>query len=360
MSRLRQPTYELSQRTRFLLAVALCLVAFASDAAAFPTPKEADWIIRDFRFNSGEVLPELRLHYRTIGDPKGEPVLILHGTGGSGSVFLASSFADKMFEPGQPLDAARYFIILPDGIGTGGSSKPSDGLKGRFPHYVYEDMVRAQHRLVTEHLGIRHLRLIIGGSMGGMHAWMWGSIYPDFMDALLPLQCLPAEVGGFSRMLRRIVIDSIRNDPDWKNGEYESQPTRGLIGAQYGHVALFGTPLLIYKAAPTRAQADARFDAVVAEGIATMDANDVLYQFEASRDFNPAATLEMIKARVIAINTADDSVNPPELGVMERELARITRGQYVLIPRSAETIGHGSYRIASLYEPYITELLSRR
>lgn len=194
--------------------------------------------------------------------------------------------------------------------------------------------------------------------MGGMHAWMWGAMYPDFMNGLLPLQCLPVEVGGFSRMLRRVVIDSIKIDPDWKNGEYETPPTRGLMGAQYGYVALFGTPLLIYKAAPTRAQADARFDAIVAQGIATMDANDVLYQFEASRDYNPSATLERIKARVIAINTADDSVNPPELGVMERELARVRRGRYVLIPRSAETTGHGSYLVGSLYEAYITELLS--
>ena len=328
--------------------------------ASYPIPQEADWTIRNFRFTSGETLPELRLHYTTIGDPSGAPVLILHGTGGSGSVFLADSFAGEMFGPGQPLDAATHYIILPDGIGTGKSSKPSDGLKGSFPHYTYEDMVRAQYRLVTEHLGLRHLRLIVGGSMGGMHAWMWAEMYPDFTDGLMPLQCLPVEIGGMNRMLRRIVIDSIRNDPEWKNGHYDQQPTTGLVGAQYGALALFGSPFLIYNQAPTRAGADAGFDQRITQGVAGADANDMLYQYEASGDYNPSPSLDKIRARVIAINTADDSVNPPDLGIMEREIARVPRGRYILVPKSTDTIGHGSYRVGKLYKQYVAELLSGR
>ena len=326
----------------------------------YPVPKEGDWVVRDFQFHTGEVMPELRLHYRTIGSPSGEPVLILHGTGGDGTRFLADSFSGVLFGQGQPIDATRYSIILPDAVGHGKSSKPSDGLKARFPKYNYADMVRAQYRLVTEHLGVRHVRLIIGGSMGGMHAWLWGEMYPDFMDALMPLQCLPVEIAGINRMLRRIVLDSIRNDPEWRDGNYEKQPVHGLTVAQYGTLAMFGSPLQLYDASPTRAMADAAFDKRIKDGVAVVDANDMLYQFHASSDYNPAPDLEKIVARVVAINTEDDSVNPPELGIMDREIRRVKNGCYVLVRRSTETTGHGSYSTGSVYVKYLRDLLNVR
>jgi homoserine O-acetyltransferase len=323
--------------------------------ASYPAPQEGDWIVRDFQFNSGDRLAELRLHYRTIGPRSGEAVLILHGSGSDGSQYVASSFADELFDVGQPLDATKYFIILPDSIGHGKSSKPSDGLKGRFPHYDFNDMVRAQYRLVTEHLGIRHLRLIMGGSMGGMHTWLWGEMYPQIADALMPLQCLPVEIAGLNRMFRRIIIDGIKTDPEWRNGEYEKQPSRGLTIAAYGALALFSSPLSIYNAAPTRSQADAIFDQRTKQPNRTRDANDLLYLTEASTNYNPAPDLSKIEARVIAINTEDDSVNPPELGVMEPEIGRVKNGRYVLIPRSSDTNGHGSYR-GKLYKPFLATL----
>jgi homoserine O-acetyltransferase/O-succinyltransferase len=323
--------------------------------AAYPTPVEGDWIMSDFQFHTGESLHNVRLHYRTVGSPTGEAVLILHGTGGDGARFLANSFADELYGPGQPLDAQKYFIILPDSIGHGKSSKPSDELKGRFPHYDYADMVRAQYSLVTEHLGIRHLRLIVGGSMGGMHAWLWGEMYPEFMDALMPLQCLPVEIGGINRMLRRVIIDGIRNDPEWRNGDYQQQPTHGLTIAAEGTLALFSSPAAIYKSAPSRAQADALFEQRIKPA---GDANDTLYAFESATDYNPEPELGKIRARVIALNTADDSVNPPELSVMERVIGRVPNGQYVLIPRSADTNGHGSYGLGRLYKSYITDLVT--
>jgi len=337
----------------------LCLLLTVSAyAATYPAPAESDWIIRNFRFHTGQALPELRLHYTTVGAPTGQPALILHGTSSNGGVFLAPAFADAMIGPGQPLDAKRYFIIMPDAIGHGQSSKPSDGLKGRFPHYNYDDMLQAQFRLVTERLGLRHLRLIMGGSMGGMQAWRWGEMYPTFTDALMPLQCLPREIAGMNRMLRRIVIDGIRNDPQWQNGNYNRQPTRGLMTWMEASLALFGNPAGVYKSAPTRALADAEFDHRVSDALKG-DANDVLYAFEASSDYNPASELEKIQARVIAINTADDTVNPPELGVMEQDIKRVKRGRYVLIPRTAPSIGHGSYRIGKLYTKYVADLLAR-
>jgi homoserine O-acetyltransferase len=343
-----------------MLLFTLLALPAPAPAANYPAPVEGDWVARDFRFGTGEVLPELRLHYRTVGEPAGEPVLILHGTGGSGAAFLKDSFAGELFGKGQPLDATRYYIILPDSIGTGGSSKPSDGLKGRFPSYTYEDMVRAQYRLVTEHLGIRHLRLILGGSMGGMHAWIWGELYPGFMDALMPLQSLPVEIAGMNRMLRRVVIDGIRNDPEWKDGEYERQPVKGLTIAQYGSLALFGNPAALYAAAPTRAKADEAFDQRISQGMRSADANNLLHQYEASRDYNPEPGLETIQATVIAINTADDTVNPPELGILEREIARVPHGRMVVIPRGSGSIGHGSYLVGSLYKEFLTELLTQK
>jgi homoserine O-acetyltransferase/O-succinyltransferase len=341
---------------RFALSLLLAVSAYAAN---YPAPVEHDWIVRDFRFHTGQVLPELRLHYTTVGEPSGQPVLILHGTSGSGGNFLEPRFSEELYGPGQSLDATRYFVILPDAIGHGQSSKPSDGLKGQFPQYNYDDMVRAQYRLVTEHMGIRHLRLIIGGSMGGMHAWMWGEMYPAFADALMPLQCLPREIAGINRMLRRVVIDGIRNDPEWQSGNYQKPPSKALFAATVGSLALFGEPVQLYNSAPTREKADAEFDRRISEA-GSSDINNMLYAFEASRDYNPAPDLERIQARVIAINTADDSVNQPELGVMEREIKRVKNGTYVLIPRSAPTNGHSSYRIGILYAKYLTELLAGR
>ena len=313
-------------------------------------------ILNDFRFHTGQVLPELRLHYTTVGNPSGGTVLILHGTGGDGSQFLDDSFAGELFGRNQPLDTSRYFIILPDGIGHGGSLKPSDGMKIRFPHYNYEDMVRAQHRLVTEHLGIRHLRLIIGGSMGGMHTWMWGEMYPEFVDALMPLQCLPVEIAGKNRILRRIVTDSIRSDPHWENGDYKEPPIQGLTVAAYARFVLLTDPPAIYESARTRAEADRVFESIL-DGLTTTDANDLLYAYEASSDYNPEPGLDEIKARVIAINTEDDPTNPPDLNILPRVIQRVKNGKYILIPRSEDTAGHRSYRIGKLYKEYVREIL---
>jgi homoserine O-acetyltransferase len=337
---------------------AILTVRAVGAPSSFPQPVEGDWILADFRFGSGDILPQLRIHYRTVGDPSGQPVLILHGTGGSGKAFLGDSFAGELFGAGRPLDAARYFIILPDAIGAGGSSKPSDGLKGRFPAYSYEDMVRAQYRLVTEHFHLRHLRLILGGSMGGMHAWMWGEMYPAFMDALMPLQCLPVQIAGMNRMLRRIVIDGIRSDPEWRNGQYEKEPVKGLTIAQYGSLALFGNQTALYQSAPTRAKADAAFDQRIIQGAKRADANDMLRQYEASSDYNPGPGLAAIQASVMAINTADDSVDPPELGVLEREIKRVPRGRMAIIPRGLGSTGHGSYTIGAIYKEFLAELLA--
>jgi homoserine O-acetyltransferase len=340
----------------FSVAALFCTLSWVVIAADYPSPVEGDWTVSNFKFHTGETVPTLNLHYRTVGAPGGEPVLVLHGTSGDGTRFLADAFAQELFAPGQPLDANKYFIILPDSIGHGQSSKPSDGLKGRFPRYNYTDMVQAQYRLVTEHLGIDHLRLIIGGSMGGMHAWLWAEMYPDFMDAIMPLQCLPVQIAGMNRMLRRIAIDGIRNDPAYLDGDYVSPPTAGLTIAAYSMLGLFGSPLQLLNAAPTREQADAEFDRRVQAGLAN-DANDMLYAIESSSDYDPAPGLEGIKARVLALNTADDTTNQPELGVMEREIQRVKNGRFVLIPRSSQTVGHGSYSIGALYGSYISQLL---
>ncbi|MEJ2246492.1 MAG: alpha/beta fold hydrolase [Acidobacteriota bacterium] len=325
-------------------------------AADNRAPFESEWIVSDFRFHTGQILPDLRLHYITVGNPAGEPVLILHGTTGNGSQFLSDSFAGELFGQNQPLDTSKYFIILPDNIGHGKSSKPSDGMRANFPQYNYEDMVRAQYRLIKEHLGINHLRLIIGGSMGGMHAWMWGEMYPDFVDALMPLQCLPVEIAGKNRILRRIITDSIRNDPDWENGDYEKLPLQGLTIAGYARFALFTNSLEIYESYPTRDKADLAFEGMSSR-INTTDANDLLYAFEASSDYNPEPGLEEIRARVFAMNTEDDSTNPPDLNILPRVIRRVKNGKYMLIPRSKDTAGHRSYLIGKLYTEQLREIL---
>ena len=332
-------------------------------APDYPAPVEGDFLIRDFHFTSGETLSELKLHYTTTGTPVKDKdgvvrnaVLIMHGTGGTGRGFLNERFAGVLFGRGAVLDASKYFIILPDGIGHGKSSKPSDGLHARFPRYGYHDMVEADYRLLTEKLGVNHLRLVMGTSMGGMQTWLWGETHPDFMDALMPLASLPVEIAGRNRMMRRMIIDSIRSDPEWNNGEYKQEP-HGLASAIYTLIFMVSSPLQWQKQAPTREAADKFFDQLVQNYLKQFDANDMLYQFDASRDYNPAPELEKIKAPLTAINSADDQVNPPELGIMEREIKRVRRGRYVLIPISDKTRGHGTHSLPALWKQYLAELL---
>lgn len=325
-------------------------------AADFPTPQDGNWIVRDFRFNTGDVLPELRLHYTTIGAPTGEPVLLLHGTGGSGASMLAPAFAGELFGPGQALDASRYYVILPDAIGHGKSSKPSDGLRATFPKYTYDDLVDAQFRLVTEHLGVRHLRLILGNSMGGMETWIFAQKYPEFMDIAVPMASLPIEMSGRNWMLRRLIIDSVRNDPAWNNGNYTKPLRSAQVASVFYALATNGGNQALAKAAPTREQADQLLDKRL-NATFTADANDVLYQWDSSRDYNPSAGLERIQAVLLAINSADDERNPPELGVLDREMKRVKNGHILLIPNNEQTSGHGTVFYARFWQQHVAELL---
>ncbi len=320
---------------------------------------EGDFVVHDFRFASGETMPELRLHYRTLGTPGNPAVLVLHGTTGSGAQFLGDSFAGALFGPGQLLDASKYFSVLPDGIGHGGSSKPSDGLHARFPHYGYADMVEAQRRLLVERLGVRHLRLLIGTSMGCMHAWVWLEAQPQFIDAALPLACLPAPIAGRNRMLRRMAVEAIRKDPAWNGGDYTAQPLEGLRGAMEVLFFMTSAPLVLQQSARTRDDADRLADEWMQKRLSGADANDVLYAFEASRDYDPSAALEKIEAAVTAVNSADDEVNPPELGILEREIRRVKRGKAVLLPIGPQTRGHGTHTNAAAWKEQLAELLSR-
>jgi len=348
------------QAFRLLWRAALLAAALLGPSLALadlPAPKEADWIAKDFRFHTGEVLAEVRIHYTTIGSPAGEPVLVLHGTAGSGTGMLTPAFAGELFGPGQPLDASKYFIILPDAIGAGKSSKPSDGMRARFPRYNYDDMVLAQHRLVTEGLGIRRLRLVLGNSMGGMHAWLWAVKYPDFMDAVVPLACQPSEMSGRNWMMRRMLIDAVRKDPDWKGGDYETQPRAVRVANAFWSIVSIGGSQAYYKAAPTREKADKLLDERLAAPF-TADANDFLYQWESSGDYNPAPGLGQIRASVLAINSADDERNPPELGIMERELPRVKGARLYLIPASEETRGHGTTGMARFWKAQLADFLA--
>ena len=347
-----------------LVLIATLLAMNTSLAANYPTPQEGDFIVRDFQFKSGEVLPELKLHYTTIGTPLRDQagivrnaVLLLHGTTGSGQFFLRPQFSDVLFGPGQPLDATRYFIILPDSIGHGKSSKPSDSLRARFPHYNFEDMVVAQYRLVTEKLGINHLRLVMGVSMGGSHTWLWGTKYADFTDAIVPLGALPVEIAGQNRMWRRLVIDAVRNDPAWKNGEYTSPPP-GLVPALQVFFFMVRSRQQLQTQAPTAVAADQMLDKFVQGMLPQIDANDFLYQWESMRDYNPWSDLEKIQARVLAINFADDQESPPELGIVESAMKRIKRGQAVLIPASDKTLGHITFTLTELWRQYLAELMA--
>jgi homoserine O-acetyltransferase len=348
-----------------LIAVSALMVnAVGAQRGPRPGVTEGDFVMKNFKFTDGSTLPELRIHYNTLGRPQRDSrgkvrnaVMVLHGTTGNGAGFLGAGFAGQLFGPGQLLDTATHFIILPDGIGTGRSSKPSDSLKGRFPKYGYEDMVTAQYRLVTEGLGVDHMLLIMGTSMGCMHAWMWGERYPDFVDGLVPLACVPTQIAGRNRMMRQLMATSIRSDPAWMNGEYTSPPVLGLRGAINLMFMMQSVPLQQQKSAPTRDAAEKAADDLIAQRLRTMDANDFLWQFEASRDYDPSAKLESITAQVLAINSADDQVNPPELGLMEKLMPRVKNGRYVLIPISDATRGHGTHTLPAVWGNYLAEFL---
>ncbi len=346
-----------------LLVTLALLAASPCFAASYPAPTEGDFILRDFKFRSGETLPAPRIHYRTLGTPQRDArgvvrnaVLITHGTGGSGAQFIRPEFAGELFGAGQPLDAAKYFIVLPDGIGHGQSSKPSDGLHAKFPHYGYLDMIESERRLLADAFGVTHLRLAMGTSMGGMHTWLWGEVYPDAMDALLPLASVPGQISGRNRVWRRLVIDGIRHDPEWLGGEYQSQPQSLRTAAQMLYL-MGSNPAVRQTESPTLAQADTALDAYVAAYGKTGDANDVLYALEASRDYDPAPGLEKITAPLVAINSADDLINPPELGILEREIKRVPHGRAVMIPFSDRTRGHGSHTLAALWKDELVRLL---
>jgi homoserine O-acetyltransferase/O-succinyltransferase len=341
---------------RAALAAALTLIAFPAMAADYPAPKQGDWVVKDFRFHTGDVMPEVRLHYITVGAPTGEPVLVLHGTGSSAGSFLTPAFAGELFGAGQPLDATKYFIIMPDAIGAGKSTKPSDGLRAKFPLYNYDDMVSAQHRLVTEGLGIKHLRLVIGNSMGGMQTWIWGEAYPGLMDALVPMASQPTAMSSRNWIMRRMITDAVRNDPDWNNGNYTTQPKAFRTANAFFRIATSGGSIAYQKMAPTREKADKLLnDQLVAPFDA--DANDFLYQWDSSRDYDAAPGLDKIQAVTLAINSADDERNPPETGVMTEALKRVKNGRLHLIPASEETRGHGTTAMAKFYKEQLQELL---
>ena len=345
--------------------VALCLLAAASPAFAqttWPGQREGDAILKDVHFASGETLAELKLHYLTVGTPKRNAagdivngVLLLHGTSGTSKNWLQPTLADELFAPGAPLDAAQYFIVMPDGIGRGGSAKPSDGLRMTFPHYRYADMVIATHRLLTEHLGLKHLRLVLGTSMGGMQSWMWGEMYPDFADGLVPIASQPIAISGRNWMYRRIGIEAIKHDPDWNGGNYQQNPTHYVYSAPIA-VLMTESAVHFQEVAPSREAMDTLYAELV-ERAKRLDANDQLYAIEAVMDYDPSHDLEKIKAKLLAINFADDEVNPPELGVVEREIERIPGARLVLVPADAHTHGHYTYNLAALWKQHLAAFM---
>jgi len=351
------------KRITFLTTCALVVLSIAAAAQQTSKPVEGDYVVKNFHFRSGEVLPELRLHYRTLGAPVRDgsghvnnAVLIAHGTTGSGNGFLNANFAGVLFGPGQLLDASRYYIILPDAIGHGSSSKPSDNLHARFPHYDYDDMVAAQHLLLTDGLKVDHLRLFMGTSMGCMHAWVFAETYPDFLDAAMPLACAPVPIAGRNRLFREIIIDAIRFDPQYRAGEYSRQPESMRTAA--GIMLLIGRgPLDFYRENPTREQADAALERAENNGIMNLDANNTIYAFEASRNYDPSPRLDQIKAAVMFVNSADDPINPPELPFAEEQIKKVKRGKFVLIPTSEQTRGHGTHSLPAVWKQYLEELL---
>lgn len=351
----------MTRRGSMLLALFAPLFALTARAQA---PAGHDVVLKDFHFADGETLPELRLHYLALGTPRRDAsgvvrnaVLILHGTTGSGSQFLSPVFAGVLYGPGQLLDTTRYYVILPDDIGHGRSSKPSDGLRMRFPHYTYDDMVDGEHALLRA-IGVDHLRLVMGTSMGCMHAWIWGERYPDVADGLVPLACAPTQIAGRNRMMRTMLMDDIRDDPEWNGGNYTAQP-RGLRAGLGMLFMMTSSPRTQQKQAPTRDDADRFIRGYLDARMKTMDANDVLYAFDASRDYDPSAKLETIRVPVLAINSADDQVNPPELGLMEKLMPRVRKGRYVLIPISDATRGHGTHTLAAVWQGYLAEFLKQ-
>ncbi len=347
-----------SFKVTMLAAAAFAMTSIAATAAEYPAPKQAEWIAHDFKFHTGEVLPELRIHYTTIGEPTGQPILVLHGTTGSAASMLTPAFAGELFGPGQPLDASKYYIIIPDSIGHGKSAKPSDGLRTKFPRYDYDDMVDAQYRLLKEGLGVKHLRLIIGNSMGGMQTWTWGEKYPDSMDALVPMAAQPTAMASRNWMMRRLLIETIRSDPSYDNGNYTSQPRTMRIANQIYGIATNGGTLAYQAMAPTSEKADKLVDERLAAPF-NADANDYLYAWESSRDYDPAPGLERIEASVLAINAADDERNPPETGVTEHALKRVKHAQLLLIPASEDTRGHGTTGFAKFYKTQLQQFLDK-
>jgi len=349
----------------FAVALFAVVASLAARAADYQAPADGTFVVKDFQFKSGERLPEVKLRYYTLGTPQKDAsgkvhnaVLILHGTGGTGRQFLTANFGGVLFVPGGLLDASKYFIILPDNVGHGGSSKPSNGLHMRFPHYEYDDMIELQYRLLTQGLGVNHLRLVMGTSMGGMHTWLWAEQHPDFMDAAMPLASQPIEIAGRNRMMRRMVLDDIRTSPDWNNGEYQQQP-HGLAAALGVLLFMGSAPLRMQKEEPTREKADAFLEERIAQGMKTTDANDMLYYFDASRNYNPEPQLEKITVPLTAVNSADDTINPPELGIIDRDIKRVKNGKLVLLPITDETRGHGTHSWPAIWQSYLKELLER-
>jgi len=343
-----------------LIFATIVAVAVATE---YPPLREGDALLQDFHFTSGETLPELKLHYRTVGELRRDAngraanvVLIMHGTTGSGAQFIRPEFAGELFGVGQPLDATKYFIVLVDGIGHGKSSKPSDGLHTKFPRYGYRDMVEADYRMLRETLGVDHARLVMGTSMGGMHTWLWGEMHPDFMDALMPLASLPTQIAGRNRVWRRVVIDAIRFDPAWRNGDYTSEPPSLRTAAEMLYF-MSSNPPLRQQETPTLAKTDEGLDTFVANYFKTADANDVMYAVAASHDYDPAPELEKIRVPLLAVNSADDLINPPELGILDREIKRVPHGRAIVIPYSPETRGHGSHTMAKLWKDHLERLL---
>ncbi len=345
---------------KFLKAItasAFVLISFAALATDYPAPQQGDFTIRDFKFHTGETMPELRIHYATVGEPSGQPVLVLHGTTGSTASMLNTNYAGELFGPGQPLDVKKYYIIIPDSIGHGKSSKPSDGLRAKFPKYNYDDMVEAQYRLLTEHLNVHHLRLVTGNSMGGMETWIWGEQHPGFMDTMVPMAAQPTAMASRNWMLRRMLLETIKNDPEYNNGNYTAQPRFLHIASIWFGIATNGGTLNYQNIAPTNEKADAFVTKRLAAPMKA-DANDFIWQWASSADYDAAPGLEKITAMVLAINAADDERNPPETGIMERAMKRVKNGHIYLIPASIETRGHGTTGMAKFYKKQIEELLA--
>jgi homoserine O-acetyltransferase/O-succinyltransferase len=364
-SHFERPTGGIMHSFRFVLALFLVYGGLTARAADYPSPQPGNFIVKDFQFKSGEKLAELKLHYYTLGTPQKDAsgrvrnaVLILHGTGGSGRQFLTPTFGGVLFGPGQLLDATKYFVVLPDNVGHGESSKPSDGLHMRFPHYEYDDMIELQYRLLTQGLGVNHLRLVMGTSMGGMHTWLWAEQHPDFVDAAMPLASQPIPIAGRNRMMRRMILDAIRTSPDWNNGEYKQQP-HGLEAALGVLLIMGSSPLQMQKTEPTREKADEFLENYVAAREKTTDANDMLYYFDASRNYNPEPQLDKITAPLTAVNSADDQINPPELKVIDADIRHVKNGKFVLLPITDATRGHGTHSLPAIWGDDLKQLLER-